>query len=68
MTGSFFNPRSPSEQVAATIGLTAGDEGEFDPVGDGTLKLRRARADHAKRPATYSGARPSWAKYESWST
>ena len=36
-------------------GLPAGDEVAFDHVGDGTLALRRARADHAKRPATVYG-------------
>ncbi len=42
-------------------GLAAGDEVEFDHIGDGTLNLRRERADDAKRPATGYGARPSWA-------
>ena len=48
-------------------GLPAGDEMAFDHVGDGTLRLRKARADHAKRPATGYGARPSWAMNPSMS-
>ncbi len=48
-------------------GLTAGDEVAFDHVGDGTLKLRRAWADHAKRPVTDYGARPSCVNIPNWS-
>ena len=43
------------------------DEEAFEHVGDGIRALQRARADHAKRPATGYGARPSWAIIPSWS-
>ncbi len=48
-------------QLAAMVGIEAGDEVAFDRLGDGTLRLRRAQADDAKCPATDYGARPSWA-------
>ncbi len=47
--------------------LAAGDKVAFDHVGDGTIALRWAWGDHAKRPATDYGARPSWAIHPSTS-
>lgn len=40
--------------------LAARDKVAFDHVGDGTIALRWAWADHAEGPATDYGARPSW--------
>ncbi len=45
--------------LATIVSLTTEEEMAFDHVGDGTLKLRTTRADHAKRPATGYGARPN---------